>query len=397
MVVVGVGGGGSHALSEVQRCMSPKTGWRVSFVCCDADAARRDRVENAEQIPLDSESIRGRGCGGQPALGREAAFLAVPQLQRAFRSASLLVVFAGLGGGAASGATPVILETARNMEIPALAVVTMPFRFEGNTRSKVAMEALQNLRRTGATLVVIPNDEVSGSSGGSLSVVKAMEKATKRVVSPLLAVLDSTWEPFDDWAHVLRPVGPMVAGTAEGATARVEVPYPSFVERAEVWKWRLLRHDSHWEDLPRRLETGTSMARSWINRLTASPSLSVACVTLAGGTCIKDAAYSLLQLPAVQALWGKSRKASLVVVTSLLDVGAVEKAVDEVRLALDYGGHLDAVVVWNPEAPPAVTMTLYLGQDQVPEASQEPSDPSVPSDETLLSLTQDPSDEQSPQ
>jgi cell division protein FtsZ len=65
-----------------------------------------------------------------------------------------------LGGGTGSGAAPIVAETAKELGILTVAVITKPFAFEGAQRRAIAEEALENLKERVDTLITIPNDKL---------------------------------------------------------------------------------------------------------------------------------------------------------------------------------------------------------------------------------------------
>ena len=72
----------------------------------------------------------------------------------------MVFVTCGLGGGTGSGAAPVIAEISKNMGCLTIAVVTMPFSFEGEQRKKIAKSALENLKDKVDSILVISNDKL---------------------------------------------------------------------------------------------------------------------------------------------------------------------------------------------------------------------------------------------
>ena len=99
--VIGVGGGGGNAVSHMIN--SAVRG--VEFICANTDAQVLDGNQAHCVIPL---GITGRGAGGVPDRGREAAELAVEEIRTAIEGAHMLFITAGMGGGTGTGAAPVI-------------------------------------------------------------------------------------------------------------------------------------------------------------------------------------------------------------------------------------------------------------------------------------------------
>jgi cell division protein FtsZ len=72
----------------------------------------------------------------------------------------MVFIAAGMGGGTGSGAAPVVAQIAREQGALAIAVVTMPFAFEGTRRKAIADAAIECLEKEVDTLVVVSNDRL---------------------------------------------------------------------------------------------------------------------------------------------------------------------------------------------------------------------------------------------
>ena len=57
--------------------------------------------------------------------------MAAAELKQELAGADLVILVAGLGGGTSGGASPVIAQIARELGIATVALVTLPFAFEG--------------------------------------------------------------------------------------------------------------------------------------------------------------------------------------------------------------------------------------------------------------------------
>jgi cell division protein FtsZ len=72
----------------------------------------------------------------------------------------MVFVTAGLGGGTGTGAAPVIASLASEMGILTVAVITVPFGFEGKRRMQQAERGLKELLESVDTMIVIPNEKL---------------------------------------------------------------------------------------------------------------------------------------------------------------------------------------------------------------------------------------------
>ena len=91
--------------------------------------------------------------------------------------ANLVYIAAGLGGGTGTGASPIVAELARQKGILVVAVVTMPFMFEGGQRITRAKQGHENLSDNVDTIVTIPNDKLLQVIGKGTSMLEAFRVA----------------------------------------------------------------------------------------------------------------------------------------------------------------------------------------------------------------------------
>src|SRR5215210_6855267 len=139
--VVGVGGGGTNAVNRMV-----DAGLRgVNFIAVNTDAQALTMCDADVKIHIGSKLTRGLGAGADPSIGEEAALESRDELKEALKGADMVFVTAGEGGGTGTGAAPVIAELSRELGALTVGVVTKPFSFEGNTRSKTAVDGVKNL------------------------------------------------------------------------------------------------------------------------------------------------------------------------------------------------------------------------------------------------------------
>ena len=171
--VVGVGGGGNNAVNHMYR----KGIKDVNFVVCNTDAQALHNSPVSVKIQLGESLTEGRGAGNKPDIGRQAALENIEDI-RDILSGNTKMVFitAGMGGGTGTGAAPVIAKTAREMGILTVAIVTIPFRFEGQQRIKQAIEGIDELKKYVDSLLVINNQKLR-EVYGDLKLAQAFEKA----------------------------------------------------------------------------------------------------------------------------------------------------------------------------------------------------------------------------
>ena len=73
----------------------------------------------------------------------------------------MVFITAGMGGGTGTGAAPVVAQVAKELGILTVAIVTLPFDFEGKRRLEQAHTGLEKLRENVDSLIIINNDRLA--------------------------------------------------------------------------------------------------------------------------------------------------------------------------------------------------------------------------------------------
>ncbi len=167
--VVGVGGGGGNAVTRMVNAQIKG----VDFIAVNTDAQDLHHTKAQLKIHIGKNLTRGLGAGMNPDIGRQAAEENRDEIQDALKGADLVFITCGLGGGTGSGASPIIADAAKDVGALVVAVVTKPFGFEGAQRSKIADEAMTQLRDRVDTLITIPNDRIHNLIDKNTSILDA--------------------------------------------------------------------------------------------------------------------------------------------------------------------------------------------------------------------------------
>ena len=154
--VLGVGGGGSNAVSRMYKEKLPV----VEYYALNTDGQHLARCDVHYRIALGRNLTRGLGAGAQPELGRQAAEESRAEIEQAVSGADMVFLAVGMGGGTGTGAAPVVAQIAKESGALTIAVVSRPFGFEAQMRRKNAEDGLERLRDHVDTMIVIPNDRL---------------------------------------------------------------------------------------------------------------------------------------------------------------------------------------------------------------------------------------------
>ncbi len=154
--VLGIGGSGKNAVNHMIN--SKVKG--VDFIAINTDSQDLHHSLAKKRIHIGKNLTRGLGTGMNPDIGKRAVEETKEEVQEAIKGADMVFVACGLGGGTGSGASPMVARTAKELGALTVAVVTKPFFFEGQQRSKIADKSLDELRKEVDAIIVIPNDRL---------------------------------------------------------------------------------------------------------------------------------------------------------------------------------------------------------------------------------------------
>lgn len=218
--VIGVGGGGGNAVKHMYN-----QGIKgVDFLVCNTDSQALDSNPVPMKIQLGSSLTEGRGAGSIPEVGRNAAIENIDEIKAILeKNTHMVFVTAGMGGGTGTGAAPVIAQTARDLGILTVGIVTIPFSFEGRKRKLQADEGIEAMRNAVDTLLIIKNDKLR-EIGGNLTLKDAFIHADEvlataaRGIAEVISVTGDINVDMNDVNTVMRDSGVAIMGSsaAEG-------------------------------------------------------------------------------------------------------------------------------------------------------------------------------------
>jgi cell division protein FtsZ len=214
--VIGVGGGGGNAVKHMY-----KEGIiGVDFLICNTD---RNALEAS---PIPSKLVLGEsglGAGANPDVARKFALESREQIIEFIGTETkMLFITAGLGKGTGTGAAPVVAEIAKELGILTIAVVTLPFKFEGTTSAQFAEAGVAELRKHVDSLITIKNqniikyyndEELDMAFGYADDVLK---NAVKCIAELITINLEQNID-FNDISSVMRQSGAAMLGIAEAS------------------------------------------------------------------------------------------------------------------------------------------------------------------------------------
>lgn len=213
--VIGVGGGGGNAVNNMY-----KQGIHdVSFVVCNTDAQALKDSPVPERLQLGSE---GLGAGNRPEKARLAAEESIDDIKAMLSDGTKMdFITAGMGGGTGTGAAPVIARVSKELGILTVGIVTIPFKFEGNTKIDQALDGVDEMAKHVDALLVINNERLR-KVYPDLSLLNGFAKAddtlsvAAKSIAEIITVRGLINLDFNDVRTVLKDGGVAIMSTGFG-------------------------------------------------------------------------------------------------------------------------------------------------------------------------------------
>ncbi len=215
--VIGVGGGGCNAVNYMYRQNLQGCG----FIVCNTDAQALQNSEVPVKIQMGSN---GLGAGTDPTAGRNAALESQDEIARKVLDCGtqMLFITAGMGGGTGTGASPVIAKMAKERGILTVAVVTIPFKNEGNESQSKAVDGIHELEKNVDSLLIINNEKLYEFFGDTL-IQEAFPKADEVLATAVRGIIEVITKTgyinvdFQDVCKMMRNSGMALMGSGEGS------------------------------------------------------------------------------------------------------------------------------------------------------------------------------------
>ena len=206
--VVGVGGGGGSIVSEIGRSLE-----KAAFVIADTDIRALKKRPGIKYLWFGENLTHGLGTGVNVDLAKQAAEEAKEKLGGIFEDQDIIIFIASLGGGLGSGATQVFAEAAKEFGGITLGIFTLPFKFEGKNKQRIAQNALKLLRQSLNVSLTIPNEKIFKIIDVNTPITEAFSIVNKSLIESLESLIDLIYNPgiinidFADLRTILKGRG----------------------------------------------------------------------------------------------------------------------------------------------------------------------------------------------
>ena len=179
----------------------------------DTDIRALKKKSGIKYFWFGEEQTHGLGTGVNIDLARQAAEAAREKISANFKDQDIVIFIASLGGGLGSGATQVFAEAAREFGGITFGIFTMPFKFEGKNKLRIAQNALKSLKKVLNVSLVIPNEKIFKIIDANTAITNAFSIVNKSLIESLESLIDLIYNPgvinidFADLRTILRGIG----------------------------------------------------------------------------------------------------------------------------------------------------------------------------------------------
>ena len=227
--IIGVGGGGNSVIERI----AEGNELDVELIAINTDAKQLAYMEEAgiKALAIGRDLTKGLGTGGVADLGEAAAKGDEAKIKEALKGADLVFVTASMGGGAGTGAAPVVAKIAKDMGILTVGVVTVPFSFEGARKKRIANEGIAKMQGNLDALIVIHNDNLMKLPENKhmtlVNAFKAADDVLRQAINCIAELILTTGEinvDFADLTSIFRQSqsGDALLGIGESQRSAIE-------------------------------------------------------------------------------------------------------------------------------------------------------------------------------
>jgi len=213
--VIGVGGAGSSAVKNMI-----EVGVKgVNYIIANTDRQALDNNPAPTKVPLGPSITGGLGAGCDPEVGKRCAIESIEEIKKVLSGARMVFVTAGMGGGTGTGAAPVIAQTAKDMGILTVGIVSIPYKREQPRKILAAIDGVIEMEKSSDAVLVVNNDrlrDVYGDMTHREALKRAdgvLATATKSLAEIITVYGDSNVD-FADVRNALTNSGVALIGTA---------------------------------------------------------------------------------------------------------------------------------------------------------------------------------------
>lgn len=217
--LIGIGGAGCSIVSRLK--LNSVKGLEIWGINTDAQVL--NKLSLPKKFLIGEKTLEGLGTGMDWKLGQKAAEESKENLKEIIKDSDIVFLIAGLGGGTGTPIISFLSKLAKDLKILTIAIITLPFSFEGGVRKKLANWGLKKLQKNIDAYLVIPNDRIlkiinknTTLEDSFLRVNKVLNEALEGIFEILLSQDGIITLDMADLEEILRNSGQIVFNQGKG-------------------------------------------------------------------------------------------------------------------------------------------------------------------------------------
>lgn len=189
--IIGVGGAGNNMIEHLANNsnLDPKMLYAVNT---DYQVLKKMQNLPCSKIFIGRKTTNGYGSGSDPLVGKKAVDEDRRVITNILKGVDLLFIVSGMGKGTGTGASPIIAQIARELNILTISIVNVPsVQTEGQTIFDKGAIGVSNLKKYVDGLATINNDKILGADIQNESLFNCFRKVNQ-VISETITDLINT-------------------------------------------------------------------------------------------------------------------------------------------------------------------------------------------------------------
>lgn len=193
--IIGIGNAGNNIIRELAKFNINK-----NIECQNINTDMSVFFNYRKELPsfiIGKKIAKGLGCFANPELGEKAVEESreeiIEFLKKELQDIDIIFLVTGLSGGTGTGATPLIADMIRcDLKKLVIAVVTMPFYFEGRKRFQTAMNGLEKIKENVDVLIVFSNDSSLIKKGNIPAAFHECDRRVSNIVQEIYETINKS-------------------------------------------------------------------------------------------------------------------------------------------------------------------------------------------------------------
>lgn len=187
VLALGVGGAGCQII-RCFKAIAPDSGIYTAAIDTDSMSLKDHPADFQLAASSDWNLRYDSGCGGDIIRGERALARVRKKIMDLLKGYDMVVITAGLGGGTATGGLRTVASVLRELGIPSVLLLTLPFLTENYGRRKNAEDCLNELICFPNVVLPLPNDLLYTRLPPETPAANAMTMANAEMASTVLGI-----------------------------------------------------------------------------------------------------------------------------------------------------------------------------------------------------------------